>query len=384
MIKQIRLKNFKCFVDEPFELAPLTLFTGINGMGKSSVIQSLLLLKQSYANTYLQTQGKVSLFNRSFVDLENSESVCNNKADPKDVTIEFETDKGDIHKWIIDASVPDEIEPSFKYTGDGKYNNEALFSKDFIYLTAERLGPRKSYNVNPADKSFNTNLGIQGELTPIYIQKAISDNLEIGIEKLMHPSIKNEISNETQNPKELYRNLNAWLSEILGRPVNAKVSSIDKENVKLTFNLKGTQGGDYSALQVGFGFSFSLPVILAALIAKPGDLIIIENPEAHLHPAAQSKIGKLLALAAQNGVQVIVETHSDHLLNGIRVMVKGDPKWGKIDARNTQIHYFTSDIIDENDVKYKISFKIKENGEIERWPKGFFDEWDNNLDDLLS
>ena len=63
MIKNIKLKNFKVFEDEDIELAPLTLITGINGMGKSSVIQSLLLLKQSYEIGYLELKKQVDLSN---------------------------------------------------------------------------------------------------------------------------------------------------------------------------------------------------------------------------------------------------------------------------------------------------------------------------------
>ncbi|MCR2307254.1 AAA family ATPase, partial [Salmonella enterica] len=51
-------------------------------------------------------------------------------------------------------------------------------------------------------------------------------------------------------------------------------------------------------------------------------MLIIENPESHLHPAGQSLMGKLCSIAANNGVQLIVESHSDHFLNGIRVAVK--------------------------------------------------------------
>lgn len=380
MITHIKLKNFKCFSDEPFQIAPLTLFTGINGMGKSSVIQSLLLLKQSFANNYLQSQGKVILENKSFVDLENCEELCNKKAYPKTVEITLENDREDVYNWIIDASIPDKKDPSVVFNGSDNYKSEALFSDNFIYLTAERLGPRKSYGKTYTDRNYNTILGIQGELTPTFIQMVNSENKEIGIENLIHPSIKNIKSNEVENPKLLYRNLNAWLSDILGRTVITRVSDIDKDNVKLSFSIKGHQGGEYSSLQVGFGYSFSLPVILAPLIAKPGDLLVIENPEAHLHPSAQSKIGILLALAAQNGVQVIIETHSDHILNGIRLAVKGTNDYGKVSANLVKVHFF----FNEEDVSSRRILSVEPNGKLSGWPSGFFDEWEKNIRNLIS
>lgn len=79
---------------------------------------------------------------------------------------------------------------------------------------------------------------------------------------------------------------------------------------------------EYTPQNVGFGISYSLHVITAILKAKDGDLIIIENPESHVHPRGQAELGKLIALAAINNIQIIIETHSDHIINGIRVAVK--------------------------------------------------------------
>jgi predicted ATPase len=373
MITHIQLKKFKCFSDESFDIAPLTLFTGINGMGKSSVIQSLVLLRQSYESTLLQTKAKVDLFNHSYINLESASDLCNYNAYPKSVEIIAESSVTGNHHWTIDASKPKDTVLDVVYEGNDNLENEALFKSDFIYLTADRFGPRKSYN-RKVERVFNTKLGVQGELTPTYISDAVKNNDNIGIENLKHPTLRSF---------QLYENLNAWLSEILGRNITTKVTEIDQENVKLSFNLKGTRGGDFSALQVGFGFSFSLPVILAPLIAKPGDLLIIENPEAHLHPSAQAKIGKLLALAAQNGVQIIIESHSDHLLNGIRLIVKGDETFGKLDPGKVIIHFFNTELQDEAGNFGKRTLKISPKGKLDGWPNGFFDEWESNLRKLL-
>ncbi len=379
MITRIELKNFKIFEQEPFDLAPLTLFTGINGMGKSSVIQSLLLLKQSYMSKQLQYEETVELENNGLVDLENCGELCNKKASPKIVEISIENSDKQKFKWSIDASNPDEKKAKFTFEGDTAYRNEALFQDSFQYLTAERIGPRKSYEKVFTARTHNTLLGIQGEKTPAFIQTAISENAEIGIEALIHPSLKETDKSPLDDSKLLYRNINAWLGDILGRPVTAKVSDEGKDKVRLTFSIKGGQGEDFSALQVGFGFSFSLPVIVAPLNAKPGDLLIIENPEAHLHPSAQSKIGMLLALAAQNGVQVIVETHSDHVINGIRVMVKGHEAYGKVESDITKIHFFHQN---DNEVGRRV-LTVGPTGKLSGWPKGFFDEWEKNLRTLI-
>lgn len=374
MITNINLKNFKIFEKEPFDLAPMTLFTGINGLGKSSVIQSLLLLKQSFESKSMQNESQIELDNNSFIDLENCGELCNKKAFPKTVEIALENSEDKSYIWKIDASNPGEKNAQFLYDGDETFKKEALFNQNFIYLSAERFGPRKSYSKIYNKRSYNTKLGIQGELTPSFIQKSVSENLEVGIEQLIHPSLQRSDLSELENSKLLYRNINAWLSDILGRTVTAKVSDLGKDDVKLSFSIKGSQGDEFSSLQVGFGYSYSLPIIVAPLIAKPGDLIIIENPEAHLHPSAQLRIGMLLALAAENGVQVIIETHSDHLLNGIRMAVKKK----MLSPKNAIIHFFT-----QNANANKQSFSIEKDGTTERWPEGFFDEWDNALTELL-
>ncbi|CAC9973828.1 AAA family ATPase [Flavobacterium panici] len=374
MITNVELTNFKCFEKESFDLYPLTLLTGINGMGKSSLIQSLLLLKQNYENGYLQNQDRLKLDNNSYIDLENCEELCYRKAAEQNVCVDFTNKKGVKYKWIIDASIPDEKDPLFKFEGNESYNEEPLFSGDFIYLNAERLGPRKSYSLFSQNRNYNTKLGIQGELTPAYIQQAATKNQEIYIEDYIHPTIKEKVSISDIEKKSFYLNMNAWLTDILGRRISADIDTIDKDNVKLSFTLRGSASGKFSAMQVGFGFSFSLPVIVAILGAKSGDLLIIENPEAHLHPSAQAKIGELLAIAANAGVQVIVETHSDHILNGIRLSVKK-----KLISSDAVKIFFWGD--EENGSKKEPRIDI--NGRITEWPSKFFDTWENTLMDLL-
>ena len=136
----------------------------------------------------------------------------------------------------------------------------------------------------------------------------------------------------------------------------------------------------YRATNVGFGISYTLPIVVAVLASKPGTIILIENPEAHLHPKGQVKMGELLALAASGGVQIVIETHSDHILNGIRLAVHG----GKLDPKDVQLHYFQrKQNQDGQAVTDVVSPKIDRNGRIDRWPDGFFDEWDNSLEILL-
>ena len=100
--------------------------------------------------------------------------------------------------------------------------------------------------------------------------------------------------------------------------------------------------------------------------------MLIENPEVHLHPAGQAHMGQLLAEAAHAGIQIIVETHSDHVLNGIRRSVKSE----RIRAEEVAIHFFRQRSPDYSQV---LSPTLDSSGNIDVWPEGFFDQFDKDM-----
>ena len=127
---------------------------------------------------------------------------------------------------------------------------------------------------------------------------------------------------------------------------------------------------------MGFGLSCILPIITALLSLPKDGLVLLENPEAHLHPRGQTLMGRLMAQVAAAGTQVIVETHSDHLLDGVRVAVRE----GLIKPQQAAFHYF---IRDQGNIKV-ITPIIDEEGRLDQWPEGFFDEAVKNLAALSS
>lgn len=134
----------------------------------------------------------------------------------------------------------------------------------------------------------------------------------------------------------------------------------------------------YKSVNVGFGITYVLPVVIAVLSAKPGDLLLLENPEAHIHPAGQRWLGEMVALAAAGGVQILLETHSDHVLNGIRLAVKKK----KLACGDAGIFFFHKD--EQDEYKHKVICpKLDPSGNIDTWPEGFLDEWDRALLELL-
>lgn len=375
MIREITLDNFKTFDNETFTIAPLTLITGINGMGKSSIIQSLLLLKQNYEIKYIPTKNCM-LLKQDFIDLESAENLCYFKADERKVSITIVDENTMEHvqnnySWKLDASVADKTELPYTYTGPDKLDSLSLFSPDFIFLEAERWGPRREYEKR-YERTYNTKLGIQGELTPAYLNNALNTNLEIGLLGMKNHHL---LKDSTQ----LTENVNAWMSQIMKLPMKTVTNSISDTKVKLEYKFEGSIGKSFSALQVGFGLTFVLPIIVALLQARKGDLITIENPEAHLHPAAQVELGLMIAQAVKNGVQVIVESHSDHILNSLRLARKTDI----LQEEDVNLIFAQRDFKSGTGISFIDEIKIKNNGKLTARPEYFFDTWDDVLTKLI-
>ena len=139
---------------------------------------------------------------------------------------------------------------------------------------------------------------------------------------------------------------------------------------------------------VGLGISYVLPVLVTLLTSWPGAIIIIENPEAHIHPRGQAKLGELIARAAAFGVQLFVETHSDHVINGVRVAVRDgilkpeDVNIAFFERRPHQVLGVDGEICTE--IYSEINpIRVDNNGMLSDYPKGFLDEWDNQLEELM-
>jgi predicted ATPase len=178
------------------------------------------------------------------------------------------------------------------------------------------------------------------------------------------------------NPPTLFHQVRARMRQFFPG-CDLKVSPVDGASA-VSLRLRSNAKSDFQRPQnVGFGLTQLFPVLVELLAAKPDDVVIVENPEVHLHPKAQQDIGELLALVASSGVQVIVETHSDHVLNGIRLAVKGR---SCIEPNQVEIHFFSRD---SDGTSQLLSPKIDANGRLDTWPEGFFDQFDQALAALL-
>jgi predicted ATPase len=363
-IDRVEIKNFKSLKEVDIELKDLNLITGINSSGKSSFIQTLLLLKQNEDKFYSERGSKIVNINDTYVQLGNKKDILFEETFEENIEIKISCNN-DFHELIFNTDNLN-IE-SIKLLPEDEANYFNLFYMDFQYIQTDRIVPKISYQLSDeqVDKGL---IGFKGEYTAHYLAKNRHKQV---LDILKHPK---SVTNQ------LLENVSLWLSDISDKiEVKAKIfDELQQVDLKYSYIYGDKTTQDYTPLNVGFGITYSLPVIVSILKAKPNDLIVIENPESHLHPKAQSKIAELICLASSVGIQIILETHSDHILNGIRVSTKK----GLINPEQTKIYYLSKE---ENKLETKIdSLTIDKDGKInENWPKGFFDEYENLLDELL-
>lgn len=364
MIRNIELTNFKCFDQVSIRTRPLTIIAGGNAAGKSSVIQSLLLLSQSKYD--INAIGRLRLDDK-LVKLISADRLRYTKSDSPEIKIAIYDDhdslEDDIEVTIPDATLADR-QPKCKTSANlpTAILNSALFSDDFLYLYANRLSPQTEY-LKGNDERFDSRLGDRtGHRTVFRLQEAFDNMEDVAIDSLKRKG-KNSIA----------ANVNEWMSYIMGTEASVSADGNPHDGRStLIFHTPST--GRVSALNMAFGNTYILPIIVGVLTAKTGSLIIVENPEAHLHPKAQLRMGEFLAIAAQGGVQIFIETHSDHLLNGIRVAAKKKI----IDPLNVAIHFIEG----EKGEHTVTEIELMEDGSLDKWPAGFFDEWENALREI--
>jgi predicted ATPase len=235
------------------------------------------------------------------------------------------------------------------------------------YAPADRLGPANSYPLLPATR--HRALGPRGEraVGALYL----SDPEDPVLDGLRHPRL-------AEQPR-LDRQVEAWLGNLFSEVV-IDIQPIGPPTTpnSVTLSLRTSPAGEFDRpANVGFGMTYVLPVLVALIGAKAGDIVVLENPEAHLHPRAQSEIARLCAKAARAGVQVLIETHSDHVLNATRVAVR----LGVLPRENVAIHFFGPMTADGQPRWVSIGL-----GPGERYttrPALFFDEIERQLGELF-
>jgi predicted ATPase len=393
MIEQIDLYQFKCFEELHLPIGGLTLLTGMNASGKSTVIQSLVLLHQ----TFVTDQWCVKLYlNGSKLQLGTASDVVDQVTGRSacDIGIQWH---GEQVRWTFQSEARSDLALQIKKVArrniegvleefelDTEASHDllnylmpirfpvkstpfnpaemrlAMALKGLVYLGAERIGPREAYGIISDGKSVD--VGHRGENTPVVLLQ--SDDRQV-LPGLQLP----------EAPPTLRRQTEAWLGQFFPG-AGLDVQPVPNASM-VTLGLRTDPSSNFLRPQnVGYGLTHILPIITACCAAEPGNLLLIENPEVHLHPAGQALMGRFLAKAAAAGVQLIIETHSDHVLNGIRRAVFEK----ELDANSVCIHFFTPRF-EQADRKREqvITPIIDDRGNLDSWPDGFFDQIDKDL-----
>jgi len=341
-------------------------------MGKSSVIQAMLVLRQSFDTGELLAGRLVLGGGRT--DLGTGLDVL------------FEDAAHDVVGFLLQSTkVSRDFQLAFVYSREAEQLNvlpetaaeasayvpaewreEPPFGGRLVYVNAERVGPRKSYPLSEM-LARRGDFGARGEYAWNYLSRHRDDLLPIDDPRCV-----------AAGQRRLIDTVDHWLQDVCpGAHLELEeVMAADAVLAGFAFDRPGDVATrPYRATNVGFGLSYVLPVILA-MLSPPGTLCLIENPEAHLHPRGQTKLAELAARAASAGIQVFVETHSDHFIDGVRIAVRD----GLIPPEATAFHYFERD----GGKTVVSSPRIDADGRLSRWPAGFFDQHEENLARLLA
>ncbi len=341
MIKKLQLEAFKCFENENLEFRNLTILTGTNGSGKSSVIQSLLQLSLYGNKDFSSPLQKYLNFLSDFDDVFN----FNLSGEEYKIKIECFNEKivlSGTRSGIEISSVLEEIYEKISYS-----------KGNFIFLSADRIGPQDVYekNTNPLDK-----FGIYGEYTISFLENSRKNKVQV-IDELVKTD-KDHVRDilDTQ--------VNYWLKYIVDTEIQTE-EIVGTNQVKAQFK----NGNAFvRPKNIGSGISYLVSILIICLSAKKEQIIIIENPEIHLHPKAQSKLGEFLAFVASKGIQIIIETHNDHIINRLRYEVFKN----NLKASDIIIHYKENNSpFEQIEINEKGKFKNKD-GE-NSFPQGFYD-----------
>lgn len=377
MLKSIELKYFKCFEWLNLPLSSLTMLSGANASGKSSVLQALVLLHQTMRDhewsAYLMLNGK-SIQLGTVSDVVNEQhggkifeiGISNDK---RTILWSFAGDRTDLSMIVNSISVDKKeheirglsinhlLPNSLLNEYSAKEINFVRYLKNLTYITAERIGPRETYPLE--DKQIASVVGPKGEYA-----------MSIFYSKRDEP-ILDDLITEAESRNTLFHQVTARMQQFFPNCLLA-VEKVQNVNA-VTLRLKTSSATEFHRpANVGFGLTQVLPIVIAALSAKKEDILLIENPEVHLHPAGQALMGQFLAEVANAGVQVIIETHSDHVLNGIRRFVKN----GKISPEKIALHFFRPY---STDIAQVVSPQINTHGDLDHWPDGFFDQFDKDM-----
>ncbi len=372
MLTRIDLRHFKCFTSLKLPLSPLTLLSGANASGKSSVLQALVLLHQTMRahewSSRLMLNGAAVQLGTVFdvIDQVHGRRSCEIGVQDEETPYQWEfvgeRDEMSMAVTRVRSGDVKEHQPIILHHLLPTSRGEELTARlrRLAYLTAERLGPREVYPSE--DPQLTPVVGPTGEHTVSVLHSGRDQPV---LDRLAVAGV----------PKTRLRQVEVRMGRFFPG-CELTVDKVPQANA-VTLGIRTTRGlAFHRPIHTGFGLTQVLPIVVAALSAERNDFLLIENPEVHLHPAGQAAMGEFLAEVAAAGVQVILETHSDHVLNGVRRAVKKRI----LTPDDVALHFFRLPQDDEQEGAVQVESPILDSdGNVDSWPEGFFDQFDKDM-----
>jgi predicted ATPase len=356
-ITRITIEGYKSIVKEQsIEIAPLTILAGANSSGKSSMIQPLLLLKQTLEAPF--DPGPL-LINGPILKFTSTDQFLSKRSGKRTLRISIKA--GDEARWTLPLvrqrgqplviTVP---KPSFQFVERRKARSRPGYT-----ILSYELGPHAV--VGEIEKMIHVR-GLRGNPERTYPITAVGERFPGIFEHYVASIVEHW---QVKSAEETLGGLNNNLDHL---DLNSGVVAVRINDAQLELRVKRTKGAQdlVNIADVGFGVSQAIPILVALRVAESGQLVYVEEPEQHLHPRAQTRIADVLADAAKRGVKVVVETHSSLLLRAVQTLIAKR----QLDPDLVRLHWFTRD---KSGVTHVRSAQMDENGAYGDWP-GDFDE----------
>lgn len=379
VLQTIELRDFKCFTRLALTLGNLTVLAGVNAAGKSTIIQALVLLHQALAEGGSHGERRTTLpLVGPLVSVGTVREAINQSGGGRQFGIALTAD-GMTLDWSFargeDSTALDAKVADLRWGAAGKAPElltpaaakacPALVEliRTLKYVPADRVGPAEVYPL--LEVARHRSLGPRAERA-VGVLYWLGRDLDVR-EPLRHPD-------PTVVPK-LLEQTQAYLRDLFPQ-ASIEVTAIPGANL-VTLGVRTRDDQSFHRpLNVGFGITYTLPIVVALLSAAPNGLVVIENPEAHLHPRAQVRLARLIARHAASGGQILIETHSDHIVNALRVAITKR----LIEPAQVALYWLEPDPDSATIEPRRI--QVDPRGRLSERPEGFFDEIERQLGSL--
>lgn len=359
MLEALKAHNFQCLANATVDFAPLTLLTGANGTGKSAVLRACLALRQSFL--YDGFAGGLQLCGE-LIRLGTPDDVLYEGAQEPGLDMTLKR-RDDVRRYFF-TRTPD------TFVFSRKSSLADPFPEPLAWLGTERARTDSAYRPPTAMQQRYNRPGESGQFVPYLLLSGHGRKSALQSGSAM-PGPDGEQADLTARTE-------AWLAR-LAHP--ARIQWRECAGIDALFLTSSSPAGIRPRRIADTGLAHILPVAITVLDAEPGSLVWLEHPDAFLHPRAASALGRFLAMAAAHGVQIVAETHSEHLFNGARLAVRE----GVLPAVDIALNHFTREYAQTGapGATRIQRLQLDADGRPDEWPEGFFDQGDHDLSKLL-